>query len=66
MALPGGQESIQATIKETYHELHNRVTLEYFDLIFKALSCDFGENIVRMLNKESENMEIEVPAEIEG
>ena len=38
------------TINEMYHELCDRVNLEYLDLICEALNCDLEEILVRVPN----------------
>lgn len=38
------------TINEMYHEMADRVNLEYLDLICEALNCDLSEIIVREPN----------------
>lgn len=40
------------TINEMYHELCDRVNLEYLDLICEALDCDLSEILVRVPNEE--------------
>mgnify|MGYP002493827098 FL=1 len=37
-----------ATINELYHEIADRVSLEYLDLICEALDCDLSDLIVRV------------------
>lgn len=39
------------TINEMYHEMCERVNLEYLDLICEALHCSLDEIIVRVPNK---------------
>lgn len=34
------------TINEYYHEISDRINLQYFDLICKALNCDLSEILV--------------------
>ena len=41
------------TINEMYHEMADRVNLEYLDLICEALDCDLSEIMVREPNPES-------------
>lgn len=41
-----------STINEIYHELSDRINLEYLDLICEALDCDISDIIVREPNKE--------------
>lgn len=41
-----------STINEYYHELAERVNLEYLDLICEALDCELSDLIVRVPNKE--------------
>lgn len=40
------------TINEMYHELCDRVNLEYLDLICDALDCDLDEILIRVPNEE--------------
>ena len=40
------------TINEMYHEMADRVNLEYLDLICEALDCDLSEILVREPNSE--------------
>ena len=40
------------TINEMYHEMADRVNLEYLDLICEALDCDLSEIMVREPNPE--------------
>ena len=37
-----------ATINELFHEIADRVSLEYLDLICEALDCDLSDLIVRV------------------
>ena len=41
-----------STINDLYHELAERVNLEYLDLIREALDCDISELIIRETNAE--------------
>lgn len=40
------------TIGEMYHEMSDRVNLEYLDLICEALGCDLSEILTREPNDE--------------
>ena len=40
------------TINEMYHELCDRVNLEYLDLICEVLDCDLDEILIRVPNEE--------------
>ena len=42
-----------STINEYYHELTERVNLEYLDAICDALECDLTDILVRVPNAES-------------
>ncbi|MBQ8057895.1 MAG: helix-turn-helix transcriptional regulator [Ruminococcus sp.] len=42
-----------ATINEMYHELCERVNLEYLDLICEALGCDLDEILCYIPNKDT-------------
>lgn len=39
------------TINEMYHDMSERVSLEYLDLICEALNCDLADILVRIPNK---------------
>lgn len=39
------------TINEYFHELTDRINLQYFDLICDALNCDLSEILIREPNK---------------
>ncbi len=40
-----------ATINEMYHDLCDRVNIEYLDLICEALNCDISDIIIRVPGK---------------
>lgn len=40
-----------STINEIYHEMTDRINLEYLDLICEALGCELSDLIVRVPNK---------------
>lgn len=50
------------TINEMYHELCDRVNLEYLDLICEVLNCDLDEILVRVPNEEESNHEAHQPS----
>ena len=50
------------TINEMYHELCDRVNLEYLDLICEVLNCDLDEILVRVPNEEEFNHEAHQPS----
>lgn len=41
-----------STINELYHELAERVNLEYLDLICEALDCDISDILIRTSNPD--------------
>ena len=43
-----------ATINELYHEMAERVNLEYLDRICDALDCNLSDIIIRVPNRDSE------------
>ena len=43
-----------ATINELYHEMAERVNLEYLDRICDALDCNLSDIIIRVPNIDSE------------
>ena len=42
-----------ATINEMYHELNDRVNLDYIDRICEALHCDLDDILERTSNQKS-------------